>query len=193
VIGIVGGTVTASARKFGHSLSLGITALMLVLLTAYIAWSSKKRFGTTWQKYGPLILMPIASAMIIADPIRHVLQDADVWPARNGDHYVGSAQYLRGCAHETMSCLSPIGIVFTIVLTYVGFFILFVGMLWNAHICDKLKEIKAKWRQLRNPQATKKRRRRRKKIVVADDDDETDSVHLGDSNGDGLLTSDVMV
>jgi len=52
-----------------------------------------------------------------------------------------------------MECLSVIGWIFTFALTYGGFATLFVGTLWNASICEKLADFKAKWRELRQQAA----------------------------------------
>ena len=51
--------------------------------------------------------------------------------------------------HETMSHLAPLGVVFTIIFTYVGFVLLACAVAWNANIVDKLKNLKKTWRRLR--------------------------------------------
>jgi hypothetical protein len=101
------------------------------------------------DKYGPLILVILATIFIMAEPLRHVLQDRGLWPSRmrNG---MGSAEYRAGCHAENIKCLSPVGILFTIVLTYVGFLFLVVGVLWNANIKQQCLKIRAKWRELRS-------------------------------------------
>eukprot|EP01004_Peranema_trichophorum_P004138 NODE_307_length_2984_cov_95.594547_g265_i0.p1 GENE.NODE_307_length_2984_cov_95.594547_g265_i0~~NODE_307_length_2984_cov_95.594547_g265_i0.p1 ORF type:complete len:770 (+),score=165.48 NODE_307_length_2984_cov_95.594547_g265_i0:178-2487(+) len=53
---------------------------------------------------------------------------------------------------ENMKHLSPMGILFTIFFTYLGFVLLAFGTLWNASIIDKLKEIRETWRELRGTQ-----------------------------------------
>jgi len=82
----------------------------------------------------------------MADLTRHVLQDADVWPA---GPWPGSSQYRPGCPDESLDCLSVVGWIFTFALTYGGFAVLFVGTMWNANICEKLADLKAKWKELR--------------------------------------------
>lgn len=64
--------------------------------------------------------------------------------------FKGSSQYRAGCPNENITCLSIVGILFTIIFTYLGFFLLFWGTLWNANILTKIKEVKKKWKQLRN-------------------------------------------
>jgi len=51
--------------------------------------------------------------------------------------------------NENISHLSPLGIVFTIIFTYLGFALLAVAVGWNANIVDKLKGMRTKWRALR--------------------------------------------
>jgi hypothetical protein len=84
--------------------------------------------------------------MIMADLSRHVLQDAEIWKA---GPWPGSSQYRADCEEESMRCLSVVGWVFTFALTYGGFLTLFVGTLWNASICEKLADLKEKWKELR--------------------------------------------
>lgn len=60
-----------------------------------------------------------------------------------------SQQYNWGCHQEVFGCLSPLGWVFTVVFTYSGFALLFIGSLWNAKFMDKIAELKDSWRELR--------------------------------------------
>jgi len=122
----------------------------MLLLIIYIRYTAKNRWGTHLQVYGPTYLSILAALMIMADLTRHVLQDADVWPA---GPWPGSSQYRPGCPEESMECLSAVGWIFTFALTYGGFATLFVATLWNASICAKLAEFKQKWRELRQQAA----------------------------------------
>jgi len=143
VIGLIGGTVSAAARNTGHTISFFVTLAIMIALIVYIRYTAKFRFGSHMETYGPTYLCLLAALMIMADLSRHVLQDADVWPAP------GSSQYRPDCHEESMECLSAIGWLFTFALTYGGFTLLFIGTLWNANICEKLKDFKEKWRELR--------------------------------------------
>lgn len=112
-------------------------------ITGYVAYTSKRRWGTHWQKYGPTYLTAFASLLILADQVRHVLQDQGVWPAP------GSSQYRSDCHDEDFHCLSVVGWLFTVVFTYSGFILLMIGSLWNANIMDKLEDLKEQWNALR--------------------------------------------
>lgn len=57
---------------------------------------------------------------------------------------------------ETFGYLAPVGLVFTITLTYCGFVLLAIGSLWNADIVSKIKKLKAQCRKLRERQERKK-------------------------------------
>jgi len=117
---------------------------MMLFLMAYTAKESRHRTGgTSWHRYGPTILIMISVPLVLADPTRHVLQDANVWPAP------GSSEYRPDCHDETIRCLSVMGVFFTIVMTYSGFLMLICGSLWNANIMDKLRDIRDRWRELR--------------------------------------------
>ena len=54
---------------------------------------------------------------------------------------------------ENLHHLAPMGVLFTMVFTYFGFFLLAVGMLWNVNIGEKLGEIRRQWRVLRGKEA----------------------------------------
>eukprot|EP00287_Rhodomonas_sp_CCMP768_P020285 CAMPEP_0202828462 /NCGR_PEP_ID=MMETSP1389-20130828/14942_1 /ASSEMBLY_ACC=CAM_ASM_000865 /TAXON_ID=302021 /ORGANISM="Rhodomonas sp., Strain CCMP768" /LENGTH=134 /DNA_ID=CAMNT_0049501951 /DNA_START=45 /DNA_END=449 /DNA_ORIENTATION=+ len=130
----------------------------------------------------------LAALLVMADNVRHVLQDTGVWPP---GPWPGSSQYVgdcnvrqplleypkRECAStedcvdggvctqdgalagictenaETIACLSAVGWAFTVVATYLGFFLLFVGSAWNANLLGKLAAIRSKWRALRGSSA----------------------------------------
>jgi hypothetical protein len=122
----------------------------MLALVIYIRYTAKWRFGSHWKTYGPTYVCIIAALMIMADLTRHVLQDAAVWPE---GPWPGSSQYRPGCHEESLECLSAVGWVFTFALTYGGFVTLFIGTLWNANICHKLKDFKKKWAELRSQAA----------------------------------------
>jgi hypothetical protein len=134
----------------GHWISFGVTLAMMIGLSIYIAWGAKRRSGTRWQKWGPTYLTVIAGFLIMADLTRHILEDVGAWPEHMGYHYLwGSGEYRDDCPEETMHCLSLMGVLFTIVATYLGFALLVWGTMWNANIIDKLKEIRQEWKRLR--------------------------------------------
>jgi len=116
---------------------------MMIFVVAYTAYKSRSRRGTHWNIYGPTYLVVLAAVLIMADLVRHVMQDVGFWPGPS------SNEYRHGCESENMSCLSAIGWLFTVVCTYSGFILLFIGTMWNANIISKLKQIKEKWQALR--------------------------------------------
>lgn len=124
---------------------------MMLAMSGYMIWSSRKRSNKShFHKYGPTYLVVLASFFIMADLTRHVLEDIKVWPSSMKNGW-GSAQYIHSttCTTEVMRCLTKVGWVFTVAFTYLGFFLLIVGTLWNSNIVSKMKLFRAKWRQLR--------------------------------------------
>src|SRR5687767_9203899 len=101
---------------------------MMLVLMAYTARTSQRRSGTKWQRYGPMILVMVSVPLVMADPTRHVLQDANIWKPPS------SSEYRAGCHSETIRCLSVLGVFFTIIFTYVGFACLILGTLWYANV-----------------------------------------------------------
>jgi len=171
VIGLISGTVSASARKLGHWISFAITLIMMLLVNSFIFWSLKNRDRGKgcWHYWGPLVFTICCVPLIMADLVRHVLQDTGVWKECDRPPDViwdssctwSSSQYrcselpAVGCvpnSHENMAHLSVVGVLFTICCTYGGFALLFIGTLWNADIVKKFKQIKQQWIELRNPE-----------------------------------------
>jgi len=147
VIGLISGTVAAAARSLGHYISFGITGSLMIGVNVYMFYKMRQRSGSFVHKYGPITLTILAGLFVMADLTRHVLQDTKVWPE---GPWPGSSQYRSDCNSETIRCLSPVGVVFTIIFTYSGFILLFIGTMWNANIVQKLKQVRTKWRRLRS-------------------------------------------
>lgn len=168
MIGLVSGTVSAAARSVGHGISFGITIVMMVAVDAFMYYSLKhRRTDKGWCfYYGPFIFTTFAATpLVLADLLRHVFQDGGIWQECeraanviwNDDCLWSSSQYHctlppPHCipdANENMTHLSFIGVLFTIVFTYMGFICLAIGTLWNADICSKCSDMKQQWRELR--------------------------------------------
>jgi len=149
VIGLISGTITAAARVLGHYISFGVTLSMMIGVNIYIFYCglTKRRGQSFWKRFGPLCFTIFAALLIMADLVRHLLQDINVWPS---GPWPGSSEYRANCPTETMKCLSVLGVFFTIVATYSGFVLLFIGTMWNANLVGKLKQIKTKWKLLRS-------------------------------------------
>jgi len=120
-----------------------ITQTMIMGMVFFMYNESSKRRGSHMVKYGPFYMVLMAFPLIMADLVRHILQDTNVWPEP------GSAEYRDQCPDETMKCLSTVGIIFTVVCTYLGFILLAVGVFWNAKILTKLKDICVRWKAIR--------------------------------------------
>jgi len=118
---------------------------MLVLL-GYTWHTTKRRVGTWCDKFGPFVCTAVAVPLVLADQLRHVLQDAGAWPA---GPWPGSSEYRPDCNEESLRCLSPLGWVFTFAFTYSGFILIFIGTMWNSNILQKCSEFKRKWQELR--------------------------------------------
>jgi len=134
----------------GHYISLGITGALMLALNIYMlhcAFKKRKKLPH-FKKFGPFYFTVVAAFFILADIIRHVLQDTDVWPAP------GSNEYRPECAQttsqENIKCLSLVGWIFTIFFTWSGFVLLFIGTMWNANLISKLKQVRQQWKKLRS-------------------------------------------
>jgi len=143
VIGLISGTVTSSARALGHKVAFITTLIMMLLLNGYMvrcAFTTRRQEVYRWI---PLLLTLLAAVLIMAEPSRHLLMDFGFLSSQ----FFG--EYQHGCPTESIRCLSVAGIIFTALSTYIGFFLLFWGTMWNAKLWPKLKSIPAKWRAIR--------------------------------------------
>jgi len=141
--------VTAGARHLGHYIALGVTGSLMLAVNGYMLHCAikKRKRMPFFKKWGPFLLTFIAMFLILADLMRHVLQDTNVWPA---GPWPGSNEYRNNCPKENFTCLSAVGWIFTIVCTYSGFVLLFIGTMWNANFIQKIKQIKQEWKALRS-------------------------------------------
>jgi len=81
--------------------------LLIGSLVIYTAHQGKKRVGGCWNKWGPTFLVTTSMFLVLADTIRHVLQDANLWP-EDPQHRPGfyasfgfSNQYMCSVANTT--------------------------------------------------------------------------------------------
>ncbi len=73
------GAVTAGARRLGHYIALGVTGALMLAVNGYMlhcVFKKRKRM-TFWKKWGPFMLTFAAMFLILADLLRHVLQDTN--------------------------------------------------------------------------------------------------------------------
>lgn len=84
MIGLLSGSVSAAARSLGHYVSLGLTAALLALVGAMLARAAasgpRAHIRPARRRWGPLCLLCLAAPLILADIVRHVLQDVGAWP-----------------------------------------------------------------------------------------------------------------
>lgn len=121
----------------------------LTNLAQYAAWKGLGRRGSHWSRYGPAYLIAASVPLVLADNMRHLLQDAGIWPSP------GSDMYLPDCPHSVhgfggLTCLTLVGWLFTIVFTYTGFGLMMVGVAWGADLHIKLPKAYTDIRRVRS-------------------------------------------
>lgn len=116
--GLLGGAATAAARTAAHTLSFGLQLAILTNLVQLTAHKCRAAGG----RYGPAWAAAAAACLLMADPTRHVLQDAGVWSGP------GSNMYVDGCTDASglrgLRCLTPVGWLFSVLATGAGFALL---------------------------------------------------------------------
>jgi hypothetical protein len=81
VLPIIGATVTAAARKTAHLITLIVDIFVIGALCVYVTYKARERpaYPTWFSRWGPTIFVWLAFPLILADPLRHVLADKNVW------------------------------------------------------------------------------------------------------------------
>jgi len=135
---ILGVAATAASRSFAHTITFGITVAILSNLAQYVYHKCSTRKGTHFNHYGPFYLCALSVPLVCADLIRHVLEDNEMLsPAASR----ALAMYRPDCDAESMRCLSVAGWFFTIIMTYLGYLLLFVGNFWCINFTKKVKDV----------------------------------------------------
>lgn len=83
MIGLVSGTVSASARSLGHVVGFWITFGLMFLVFIVIgkeAWWGMRRYAPPCMRWGPLSLFMVAATLIMVDPSIHMMGDLRWWP-----------------------------------------------------------------------------------------------------------------
>ena len=111
--------VTDHVRAVGHIASLLVIGGMLAGMVVYTGYTAKRRTkkarGSCWYKWGPTVLVAFGACFILADTVRHVLQDQGLWPEKVCRGLMGcggSNQYQ--CADSASKSCCPPGIYDTI-------------------------------------------------------------------------------
>ena len=92
---------------------------------------------TNWRRYGPTYLLAIATPLILADQVRHSLQDAGIWPEPGSSMYIDDDSCDIHGLHSFF-CLTPVGWLFAIFFTYTGFGLMVSSILWSTNLIGKL-------------------------------------------------------
>ena len=72
----MGVAVTGAARSAAHIITLIIDVVVIGGLCIYVTYKAKER---DYHRWGPTILVWIAFPFILADPLRHTLNDYSIW------------------------------------------------------------------------------------------------------------------
>lgn len=89
------------------------------------------------------MLLALATPLLLADLMRHCLQDADIWPAPGSAMYRDDCDSVRGISG--LMCLTAVGWIFSIICTYSGFILMITSVIWSANLGEKLRHV---WSQI---------------------------------------------
>jgi len=158
---------TGATRSFSHYLTFGITlAVFTNIIQFAVAKTKRSRAGKPFcRKWGPVLCLVLATFLALADLMRHLINDA--WGRSckgleegqslrifNGTESVevGSEfnEYCHGVSilsmHTSDGGLTAVGWLLTVVCTWSGYLLLFVGIFWLISFPQKAR---AHWRAIR--------------------------------------------
>lgn len=83
MIGLVSGTVSASARSLGHVISFWITLFLMFVVFCVLgkeAFWGPRSYAPCKERFGPLAVFVFAALLIMVDPSVHLMGDTRAWP-----------------------------------------------------------------------------------------------------------------
>lgn len=158
---------TASSRSFSHAVTFALDFAAFTNMVQFaVHKTNKARLGKPfWRKWGPFFCLVIATILADADLVRHLINDA--WGTicmnaddnhslqdcdENGHCSPLGAKYTKYCYSQPMmnmyddhDHLTVVGWIFSVFCTWIGYFLLFVGVLW---ILSFPQKIRAQWRAI---------------------------------------------
>jgi len=111
----VGVAITTGARHTAHLISLLVDLVVLGGLCVYVTFKARQRDPYPYSfkaKWGPMILCWISFPFIMADPLRHVLGDYNVWEGCNRSCYQKWPSHCDWSSNE-YKCALTCGELFT--------------------------------------------------------------------------------
>jgi len=154
--------------RYGPTYLVTLAALMIMadqtrhVLQDLQIWKSA---ASGWMP-GSAMYMDDCDAKVVSVPIWNCSDASNAQcgtiACGNGHYRVENGTTCRSCdvehgvcveSAESFACLSTVGWVFTVALTYGGFLIFFFASFWNANLVGKLKAIHSKWQALRHDDA----------------------------------------
>lgn len=175
LLGLMGMASTAGLNALAHSVTFGINLAVFTNLIQYMYVDTKRRrlaVEPRWRRWGPLYCVTGATVGVMADLVRHLINDANNWGlvAESGDKFkfhLAECMYVVDTIGGSSECpdlgvgpvqvfeenalgiemsmfnddgsLSVYGWLFTVVGTWAGFGLLFVGIFWYADLGKKLR------------------------------------------------------
>ena len=115
MIGLISGTVTAAARSLGHTISFGITGILMIVVGVMLfnaaATGVRSHVPGRLRRFGPFLVLCVAAPLIMADLVRHLLQDAGRWAeCGNNPHYSRintTDPFPPACTWSSSQCAPP--------------------------------------------------------------------------------------
>lgn len=146
IFAVAAGNVNTGLVDFFHGVQVAVMLALMTNITQFAYWKCKGKSKdlSHWQKYGPVHILWFASILVMVQPTcMLVIGSWDDIPNFFFDH------------DDQSNSLVPntvVGIMIQVFCTYLGFGLMFWGVVWATNLH---KKIARKWRNLRGPPPTR--------------------------------------
>ena len=128
---VAANNVPGGLVSFFHGLQVAIMLALMTNITQFAWWKVKGKKGLThWAQFGPCYLLLVATVLVMIQPTSMLVIGS--WDSIDNFFFDGD---------DNPSALTPnttIGWLIQIFGTYLGFFIMFVGVFWATSLHTKI-------------------------------------------------------
>lgn len=147
IFAVAAGSVNGGLVDFFHGVQVAVMLALMTNVTQFAWWKCKaKKVDGHWDKFGPVYLLMLATVLVLVQPTCMLVIGS--WGLNNFffdyDDDAATSKVGASLVPNTL-----IGWMIQIFGTYVGFIIMFTGVVWSTNLHKKIAK---KWARIRRGQ-----------------------------------------